>query len=144
MNKAGIRNQFLALLNRNDCTVNELADTFVVVCCSYPACPCECLRWNGELITTNEETGGTIVLPEDFLEMKYLYVGGRLLEYVDIGRYLAAPSYIGAPNVYTRIQGELKLKPTPPAGTKVTMIYYGEVPDLVKDTDDNYFTVAAP
>lgn len=144
MNKAGIRNQFLALLNRNDCT-NELADTFIDqsvarIQRTLRVPPME----RGELITTNKETGGTIVLPEDFLEMKYLYAGGRLLEYVDIGRYLAAPSYIGAPNVYTRIQGELKLKPTPPAGTEVTMIYYGEVPDLVNDTDDNYFTVAAP
>lgn len=144
MNKAGIRNQFLALLNRNDCT-NELADTFIDqsvarIQRTLRVPPME----RGELVTVNETNNNVVVLPEDFLEMKYLYSGDTLLEYVDIGRYMQTPAEVGIPRVYTRIQGEIRVRPTPPTGTKLTMIYYGEVPDLVDDTSENYFTVAAP
>lgn len=144
MNKQGIRNQILGLINRNDLTT-ELADTFIEQAMARIQ---RTLRVpsmeRGNLITVNAELPDVIVIPEDFLNIKYLYSEDTLLEYVDIQRFLQYPNSVGTPKVYTRIQGELKVKPTPPAGTTLTMIYYGEVPDLTEDTSENFLSVAAP
>lgn len=144
MNKQGIRNQVLALLNRNDCT-NSLADTFIEQAMARIQ---RTLRVpsmeRGNVITVNEDLPDVIVIPEDFLNIKYLYSGSTLLEYVDIQRFLQSPTYVDTPRIYTRIQGQLKLKPIPSTGTEITMIYYGEVPDLDEDTDENFLSVAAP
>lgn len=144
MNKAGIRTQLLALLNRNDCT-NAIADTFIEQAVAriqrtlrVPAMEKQ------EVISVNTVAPSSIVLPEDFMNIKYLYTDVGMLEYKDFSSFLQIPNTVGNPYYYTRIQGELKMKPTPPEGTQITMIYYGEIPDLVADTDSNFLTVIAP
>lgn len=149
MNKAGIRSQVLGLLNRNDCT-NALADVFIDQAVAriqrtlrVPAMEAQ------EVVTTNNVSGDTIVLPEDFLNIKYLYTPksdgtSQMLEYKDVSNFLALPSSIGVPAYYTRIRGELKMKPYPQAGSVINVIYYNEIPDLVNDTDTNFLTAIAP
>ena len=148
MNKAGIRTQLLGLLNRNDCT-DAQADIFIEQALAriqrtlrVPAMEAE------ESITTNDTNGDTIVLPNDFLNIKYLYSttneGTVMMEYRDVATFMAIPSATGQPRFYTRIRGELKMKPYPQVGTNVQMIYYNEIPDLVNDTDSNFLTIIAP
>lgn len=144
MNKSQIRSQLLALLNRNDCP-NELADTFIEQSLSriqrtLRVPPMEKMQ----TYTTNDVGADSIVLPDDFLNIKYLYSGHTLLQYVDLGRLLRQSPEVGEPEIYTRVQGSLKLHPTPPEGTELTMVYYGEIPDLIADADDNFLTVIAP
>jgi hypothetical protein len=144
MNKGQIRSQFLALLNRNDCS-NELADTFLEQSLARIQ---RTLRVPSmekmQTYTVNDVTPDTIVLPEDFLNIKYLYSGQTLLEYVDLGRLLKQYPRVDTPTMYTRIQGSLKMSPTPSEGTELLMVYYGEIPDLVADTDENFITTIAP
>lgn len=144
MNKQGIRNQVLGLLNRNDCP-NELADTFIEQSMARIQ---RTLRVpsmeRGSSVSVNAELPDILVIPQDFLNMKYLYSGSTLLEYVDLQRFLQYPVSVDVPRVYTRIQGQFKVKPTPVAGTEITLIYYGEIPNLTTDTSENFLTVAAP
>jgi hypothetical protein len=145
MNKQGIRNQVLALLNRNDCS-DELADTFIEQAVAriqrtlrVPAME------KAESYTINAVASDSLILPNDFMSMKLLYCGDTLLEYVDLQRFLQYP--VGGratPRIYTRIQGELKIKPIPQEGTEILMVYYGEIPDLITDTDTNFVTEIAP
>jgi hypothetical protein len=144
MNKGQIRSQFLALLNRNDCS-NELADTFleqglarIQRTLRVPAME------KVETYTVNDVVPNTLILPNDFLNIKHLYSGDILLEYVDLNRYLQYNNSVDSPRVYTRIQGELKIKPTPPEGTEILMVYIGEIPDLTTDTSTNFITEIAP
>lgn len=144
MNKAGIRTQLLALLNRNDCT-NAIADTFIEQGVAriqrtlrVPAMEKQ------SLVTVNTVTPGSIVLPDDFLNIKYFYTDWGMMEYKDFATFMQIPQSVGYPQYYTRVQGELKMKPTPPEGTVITMIYYGEIPDLVSDTDTNFLSIIAP
>lgn len=144
MNKSQIRTQFLALLNRNDCS-NELADTFLEqslarIQRTLRVPPMEKM----ETYTVNDVTPDSIVLPQDFLNIKYLYSGQVLLEYVDLGRFLGQQHYVDTPRMYTRIQGSLNMHPTPPEGTTLLMVYYGEIPDLTADTSTNFLTEIAP
>lgn len=144
MNKSQIRSQLLALLNRNDCS-NELADTFLEqslarIQRTLRVPPMEKM----ETYTVNDVTPDTIILPSDFLNIKYLYCGDTLLEYVDIGRYLRHPTYVDTPRIYTRIQGSLRMKPLPVETTELLMVYYGEIPDLPTDTSTNFLTEIAP
>jgi hypothetical protein len=144
MNKSQIRSQFLALLNRNDCS-NELADTFIEQAVAriqrtlrVPAME------KVQTYTVGAAAPETLILPSDFLQVKYLYVGDTLLEYVDLGRFFRYSSAVGGPKVYTRIQGALKVRQTPAEGTEVVLVYYGEIEDLVEETDESFISVAAP
>lgn len=144
MNKGQIRSQFLALLNRNDCS-NELADTFIEQgfariqrILRVPAME------KTQTYTVNDVAPNSLIIPNDFLNIKHLYSGDMLLEYVDLGRYLQYPDSVDTPRIYTRVQGELKVKPTPPEGTEIFMVYYGEIADLPTDASTNFFTQAAP
>ncbi len=144
MNKGQIRSQFLALLNRNDCS-NELADTFleqglarIQRTLRVPAME------KVQTYTVNDVVPNSLILPNDFLNIKHLYCGDVLLEYVDLGRYLQYQGSVDTPRIYTRVQGELKVKPTPPEGTEIFMVYYGEAGDLTSDTDTNFITEIAP
>lgn len=143
MNKSQIRTQFLALLNRNDCP-NDLADTFIEQGLTRIQ---RTLRVPSmekmATYTVNDVTPDTILLPNDFLNIKYLYSGDTLLEYVDIDRYLRSVTSVDTPRMYTRIQGSLKLKPTPSEGTEILMVYHGEIPDLTTDTSTNFLTEIA-
>lgn len=144
MNKGAIRNQLLALLNRNDCS-NAIADSFLEQSLARIQ---RTLRVPSmekvQSYTINDVAPDSLTLPLDFLNIKYLYSGDVLLEYLDLGRFLSRPTYVGEASAYTRIQGSLKLKPTPPEDTEILMVYYGEIPDLVTDTDTNFVTEIAP
>ena len=149
MNKAQIREQLKGLMNRNDLT-NAQADIFIEQALAriqrtlrVPSMEAE------EVLTTNSTNGDTIILPSDFLNIKYLYVPKsdgtqQMLEYKDVATFLAIPSSVGIPQYYTRIRGELKMKPYPQTGTTVNLIYFSEIPDLVADTDINFLTIIAP
>lgn len=144
MNKAQIRTQLRALLNRNDCT-NDQADAFIEQAVSriqrtLRIPPME----KQEVITTNEDSPTLIVLPEDYLSIKHLYTEEEMLEYRDVATFIKLDLGAGIPKYYTRIQGGIQLKPTPPVGTVVNLIYYGEIPDLVNDSDENFLSIIAP
>jgi hypothetical protein len=95
--------------------------------------------------TITDVTPETLTLPQDFMSLKYLYVNDQVLEYVDLGKFLATLDAPGStPRMYTRLQGALKVKPTPSPGTVLNMLYYGEIPDLVVNTDENFLTIIAP
>jgi hypothetical protein len=143
MNKQGIRNQVKALMNRNDFT-DALANTFIDQAVARIQ---RTLRIPSmektEVYTIGSVTPETLTLPEDFLQVKYLYTDNGLLEFVDLGKYLSTPNEVGVPTIYTRIQAALKVKPIPVLNSTVTMIYYGEIPDLVSDSDETWLSVIA-
>lgn len=141
--KADIRNQFKLTLGRNDCT-DELANTFIEQAVSriqrtlrVPA-----MERISPYVTSFDQD--SILIPDDFLSLRYFYSGTDLLEYIDIGRYLPLAGCVGAPMYYTRIGGEFKMAPKPQEDTSLTLVYYGEVPDLVNDTDTNFLCAIAP
>jgi len=143
MNKQGIREQVKDLMNRNDFT-DALANTFIDQATAriqrtLRIPPME----KTEVYTAGAVTPETLVLPEDFLGVKYLFTDDGLLEFVDLGKFLATPNNVGVPTVYTRIQAALKVKPIPVLDSTVTMIYYGEIPDLVNDNDETWLSVIA-
>lgn len=144
MNKGQIRSQFLALLNRNDCST-ELADTFLEQGLARIQ---RTLRVPSmekvQTYTVNDVAPESLTLPADFLNIKHLYCGDVLLEYVDLDRFLRTQAAVDTPSIYTRIQGSIKVKPTPAEGTEILMVYHGEIPDLTSDTATNFITEIAP
>lgn len=144
MNKQGIREQVKALMNRNDFS-DALANTFIDQAVAriqrtLRIPPME----KTEIYTCTEIDPEVLVLPNDFLNIKFLYANSHLMEYVDLGTFLARPENGGAPKIYTRVQAALKVKPIPAEGQEITMVYYGEIPDLVVDSDENFLTAIAP
>lgn len=149
MNKQGIRDQVIALLNRNDIT-NAIADTFIDQAVARIQRTLRIPPMEKSLVyTTTAENPGTLILPNDYLELKYLYVdtpvAKYVLQYKDLDGFLRYPEITGGlPQYYTRIQGGLKIKPTPPAGSVIYMVYYGEAADLIEDTDTSVFSEIVP
>lgn len=144
MNKAGIRSQVLALLNRNDCT-NEIADSFIDMAQGRIQRTLRIASMERqEIYTTNDVAADMLTLPEDYLSMKYLWSNNKMIEYKDFATFLNIPAATGYPLYYTRVRGGLQLKPTPPVGTVVNMIYYGEFDDLTTDDSESALTNIAP
>lgn len=145
MNKLGIRNQVKALLNRNDIT-DPIADTFIDQAVARIQRTLRIPPMEKTIVYTATETSPELlVLPNDFLQLKHIYIEDKTLQYKDLNAFLRYPDYGGSkPMFYTRIQGGLKVKPAPAEGSTITMIYYGEIPDLVNDTDENFLTAIAP
>lgn len=145
MNKLGIRNQIKALIARND-TTDAIIDSFIDQAIAriqrtLRVPPMEKMQTT----TTTTVNPEIIVLPNDFLKLKHLYISNAPIEYVDVGTFLKTQDAPGnTPRIYTRIQGSYLLKPTPPAGLTINMVYYGEIPDLVNDTDTNFVSEIAP
>lgn len=144
MNKAQIRDQFLAILNRNDCT-DETANNFIDLAMSriqrtirLPAMEKQ------QDFTSNDVGDNLLVLPQDFLSLKFIWSGDSMLEYRDFATFLSYPSSQGLPKIYTRVRGGIQVKPIPPVGTKISMVYYGEFGELSTDTSENTLTNFAP
>jgi len=103
-----------------------------------------------EVYSASEQSPDTLFLPNDFLELKHLYISSSTqssytLQYKDLDSFLRYPDAPGSsPMFYTRIQGTLKIKPTPTEGAQTIMVYYGEIPDLVEDTDESWLSILAP
>lgn len=145
MNKLGIRNQIKALIARND-TTDAIIDSFIDQAIARIQRTLRVPPMEKMLVTTTTTTNPEIiVLPNDFLKLKHLYISNAPIEYVDVGTFLKTQDAPGnTPRIYTRIQGSYLLKPTPPAGLTINMVYYGEIPDLVNDTDTNFISEIAP
>lgn len=144
MNKSEIRTQVLALLNRNDCTT-ATADSFIDLALgriqrTLRIAPME----RQQVIISNDVGDNLITIPQDFLSMKYIWAGSRMLEYRDLATFLNLVDGTGAPEVYTRIRGGLMVKPRPPVGTEINVIYYGEFDPLTTDNSENALTNVAP
>lgn len=145
MNKLGIRNSVKNLIARND-TTDAIIDSFIDQAVARIQRTLRVPAMEKMLVTTvASENSNVIFLPNDFLKLKHLYISNAPIEYVDVSTFMRTPDAPGnTPKIYTRIQGSLLLKPTPPVGLKITMVYYGEIPDLVNDQDTNFLSEIAP
>lgn len=145
MNKLAIRNQIKGLLNRNDLTDTQ-ADLFIDQAVARIQRTLRIPSMEKTQLYTAQSSGANLLaLPNDFLQLKHLYHSTGTVKYVDMSRFVEtidAPGY--APAIYTRSGGGLMIKPTPPTNFVTTLVYYGEIPDLVNDTDENFLTVIAP
>lgn len=144
MNKAQIRSQVLALLNRNDCDTTT-ANNFIDLALSriqrtLRIAPME----RQDVVSSNDVGDNLITIPQDFLSMKYLWSGDKMLEFRDFATFLTIPDNVGAPEYYTRVRGGLLIKPRPPLGTEINMVYYGQFDDLTTDESENALTNVAP
>lgn len=146
--KAQIRSQFKALLNRNDCT-DTLANTFIDQTIARIQRTLRVPSMEKALtITFTEALPDSFVLPNDFLGVKELYFiqdpYSKSLERLELGRFLEINALSGTvPAYYTRVQNSIKVKPCK-EGVTLYLVYYGEIPDLVNDTDTNFITEIAP
>lgn len=144
MNKAQIRAKVLDLLNRNDCS-DTTADSFIDLALSRIQRTLRIAPMEKQQDSTSNDVGDNLItIPNDFLSMKYMWSGNTLIEFRDFGTFIGLPDFTGAPEVYTRARGGFLIKPRPPVGTEISMIYYGQFDSIDQDTDENALTVVAP
>lgn len=148
MNKSAIRAQFKALLNRNDCT-NALADTFIDQATGRIQRTLRIPTMERAVeVTFDDALPDSFILPADFLEFIDLYredaTGGAKLRHVPRSTFLRMPKVGGEPCVYLRTGASVQVKPTPAPGTTLSLIYYGELTDLIAETDSNEISDIAP
>jgi hypothetical protein len=85
-----------------------------------------------------------IVIPSDFLSLKYLYSGSVLMVNKDLGHFLGIPMAPAQESrYYSRVGASYLIKPTLPEGRTITMVYYASQPQLLVDTDENFFSTVA-
>lgn len=144
MNKAQIRSQLKGILNRNDCT-DEQADSFIDLALSRIQRTLRIPPMEKQQDYTSNDVGDNLlVIPNDFLSMKYIWSGSKMLEYKDFATFLKMSDSTGLPQYYTRVRGGILVKPIPPVDTEISIVYYGEFNDLPSDTSENSLTNFAP
>lgn len=148
MDKQGLRKQFKLLLNRNDCS-DTLADTFIdqAICRIQRTLRIPSME-NAATIIFTEALPDSFVLPNDFLDFIDIFYddvdSGGKLERVARGTFLSTPKTGGKPRVYIRTGAGVEFRPLPGPDTQLQLLYYGEVPDLIEETDSNVFSDIAP
>lgn len=148
MNLAQLRTKFLAILNRNDCST-DLANDFITMAQTRLERTLRVPGMEKMSITTGNDPAvaptESIVIPGDFLSIKYLYSGSTLMETKDLGHFLKLPQTLTGqdPKYYCRVGASYLVKPTVPQSTAVTMVYYASQPGLLSDTDTNFFSTVA-
>jgi len=147
MNLATIRTDFLAILNRNDCST-ELANRFITMAQTRIERTLRVPGMEKISLTTGNDPAiiptVSIVIPSDFLSLKYLYSGCTLMVNKDLGHFLhLLQAGGGDPHYYCRVGASYLVKPTVPQGQVVSMVYYASQAQLLVDTDTNFFTTVA-
>lgn len=149
MNRAALRSQFKALLNRNDCS-NTLADLFIDQALGriqrtlrVPAME------KAQTISFSASLPSSFILPADFLEFIDLYyestANSTKLVQFPRGRFLEIAKQAGSiPQFYCRFGPEVKVAPPPALATQLTLLYYGEVTDFTDDTSTNFVSDTVP
>ena len=144
MNYGQIRTQFKSILNRSDCT-DALADTFISQGLARAQ---RILRAPvNEKAATTTVTGGftAFPVPNDLIEVIAFDADGKNIRFLPTQRWLELDYTMqGTPEYWTRIGAEIKVKPTPPAGTVLTLYYYGEFEEFVSDSTETTLSVIAP
>lgn len=143
MNYGQVKTHFEAILNRSDITT-QLTETFIDQGIA---------RIQRQLRSPiNERTAnyvitaqtGSIILPNDFIEIISLYMDDKELSRITMSRYrqLNVSAATGTPKYFTREVQRLRLHPEPTSGT-LTLYYYCDFPALVNNTDTNDLTLVA-
>jgi hypothetical protein len=108
----------------------------------------------GTITANSTDAMDAIVLPQDFLSLKYLYTPGEsgmdLMEYKDLASFFKAQKRLAwtsiIPKYYTRVGSSYLITPPLPAdptGTAaIYMVYYAAQPMLVNPTDSNFFSIS--
>jgi hypothetical protein len=144
---------FQAILVRNDCTTAQ-ATTFIQQAQTRME---RTLRVPGQenlgtIAANSADALNSIVIPNDFLALKYLYTPGwdcgmDLMEFKDIASFFKAQKNLAfasiVPKYYTRVGSSFLITPPLPAGDGIIyMVYYAAQPQLIQPTDSNFFTVS--
>jgi len=86
-----------------------------------------------------------ITIPADLIELIDLIdPWGHRITKEDITTVMQYAKTVGRPWYYYRYGGVWLLGHAPPAGTIITVVYYGEIGQLVNGTDENIITDIAP
>lgn len=144
MNYGQVRTQFKNILNRSDCT-DALADTFISQGLARAQ---RILRApvNEKSATSTVTSGFTsFAVPNDLIEVISFDADGKNIRFLPTSRWLELEYTMqGTPQYWTRIGAEIKVKPTPPVDTVLTLYYYGEFEDFVSDSTETTLSIIAP
>lgn len=90
---------------------------------------------------------GKYALPNDFLELVYIFTDKRILDRVPLRQFIQLDQKYpktGQPRFYTRKQSAFEFKPIPQSGDKITVVYYADPVTLTNNTDTNIFSEVCP
>lgn len=150
---AAMRQEFIDLLNRTDCTDPDAALVKGWFDKSIQRIQREVRSPHMERIYTIDTASNvsSITLPDDWLEPKALVWdngtddGGEIDE-VDLGTYYRRKNSLsgGYPTIFTRQAQSYLISGPIPSGSDAYLIYYGEETPLVNDNDETVLSSIAP
>lgn len=142
MNYGEAKTYLRSLINRTDVT-DALAIQFIQQAqdrLERLLRPSFLVRW---VDFTLDGTGGDFRVPNDYLELIELYHDDGQLSRVDVAEWLRYPSTLGCPQVFIQTGHDIRMRPYPDAARTLYLGYYGTEPELVDDSDENYWTLSA-
>jgi len=143
MTYAEIRAQFIAILNRSDCT-DAQADTFIDAGIKRSQRILSLITQERIDTVTVGSTFTGIDIPSDFIKPIAIYRDEYKLRRVSLAQYLETPSEVGEPLVWTRDQSQFLLRPTPSEGAILKVLYYGEFETFATDATETTLSAISP
>lgn len=134
MNKGELRQHFLDLLNNTECT-DQLADTFLRQSIKRIQRKLKIPAMEKIAQVTVDETFHGVPLPDDLLSLVSVHNGDHQLASYPFSRLLQLPEDGDAPKAFCRYGNRLMVRPEPPVGSTIWLVYHAEF--SVMDTDDS-------
>lgn len=141
MNYGELKTYLRSLINRTDIT-DALAGQFIKQAIDRIQRVCR-PPFMERIQSYTADGTDTLVLPSDFIELANLYTSNGELEQIDMREFVGSSTWVGEPSQFVRVGANLRLKPTPEAGSGITLHYYGAEPELVNSTDENGWSTSA-
>lgn len=128
-----LQKMVVAWLNRNDLSVDLVKDFIALAerkIFRQLRCP-----MNEKLFTTSPLAGPTdyLTLPGDFIEAKDLNINGKEFRFKPYNIWLTSRDC----NIYTRLLGNLLIKPEIPKEAKIRLMYYFDATGMNDDEESN-------
>lgn len=149
MNYAAIRNQFLQILNRSDCTT-ALADDFIEQGIQRSQ---RLLSLTSQERIDNVAVGAVftgIDIPSDFIRPVAVYMqdqgdgSDRKLRRVSLAQFLETPATGGRPLVWVKDGVQIKVRPAPAQGDTLKLLYQGEFETFTDDSTETTLSAISP
>ena len=90
---------------------------------------------------------GHIPIPNDFLNMKHLYIGNKHLTRVDVENFKNLQTRDAdqtKPRWFTRIGSQIHIFPEPADDVTITMLYFKDIVEMKDDFDCPYHLIVSP
>ena len=146
-NYGDLKTSVINWLNRNDSKTLENIPLFINFAEKAFTRLLKLPFYETQFVAKYKQAIGHIPIPNDFLNMKHLYIDNNHLTRVDVQTFKNIQERdkdATRPHWFTRIGSQIHIYPEPAEDTDVTFIYFRDIVEMKDDFDCPYHLIVSP